>query len=578
MKLVPGDLVLALETVDGKPLHVRYSGPHKVLKQTSNVDYLVEFLGTRKVHRNLHVNMLRKYFVRTEFNAVTHCEVSRNEQGESVFSFNQPTEDDLLDDDNLLTILHPTSVTDSILDDKLSHLPILHRSDMKNLLLEHKHVFSDKPGLAKVDPHEIRLKPDAKVVRLAPYRVAPHVQDKLRVEIANLLKDGLIQEAESEWASPTIVISKPDKSIRAVIDYRQANEQFVGDSYPIPHIDTLISRIGTCCILSKIDLTRGFYQIPLAQSSRKFTAFVCPFGTYVWTRLPYGLKTSPTKFQRIMNQVLAGLEAFCVVYIDDIIAFSKTWKEHVIHVRLVLQRLAAYYLTGKLSKSDFGKPSLDFVGHLVGQGQMTPRDAKIKDLADAAHPVNRKQLHSFVGLATYFSRYCPKFADVMHPLTELLRKNRPFVWTTAAEESFLRIKRYLTQQPVLSIADYTKPFFVFVDASNDAVGSALCQLKDGQYHPVCYSSMKLNPAQRNYNVTDKEALALITAIRTFKPYLSEQFTVFSDHEPLSFINKMAIKNSRIMRWALELSPYTITVSHIPGKNNCIADFLSRSIQ
>jgi hypothetical protein len=246
-----------------------------------------------------------------------------------------------------------------------------------------------------------------------------------------------------------------------------------------------------------------------------------------------------------MNKVLAGLEEFCVVYIDDIVCFSETWEDHLRHLRIVLKRLADYGFTIKLVKSMFGAQEIDFVGHVVGCGKMSPREAKVATLINMKQPNNKVQLRSFLGLANYFSRYIPHYANITSSLTALLSKNVQFVWTEERNNSYNKIKECLTCSPILYIANYDKPFYLFIDASNVATGSALCQFDDvdKQYHPICYNSHKLNCAERNYSVTDREALALIIAVRTFKAYLPHKFIVFSDHEPLHFISHMSIKKS-----------------------------------
>jgi hypothetical protein len=497
-----------------------------------------------------------------------------NGTGENI----DPVTDELLvDDSDLSSVLLQSTEKD--FDTKLSHLSLSQQNDIKLIINEFPNVFSDKPGLAKVDELEIKLKPNAKIIKCNPYRMSPDSQSKLRVEINSLLAEGLIECTNSEWSSPVIVVPKPDKSIRAVVDFRKANQQFYGNSYPLPRIDDLVHKVGQAKVLSKFDLTKGFYQIPLSKSSRQYTAFCTPYSTYQFTRLPFGLKTSPTHFQSVMNKVLSGLEDYCVVYIDDIVVFSNSWNEHKIHVRNVLKRLAEYCFTVKLAKTLFGLEEIDFVGHTVGNGKMSPREAKIAALLDMPRPTSKTQLHSFVGLANYFSQYIPHFSTLASPLTSMLGKNKVFVWSSDADKSYTEIKRLLSNSPILHVVDYNKDFYLFVDASNVAAGYALCQLdnNNNQFHPICYASKKFNNAQKNYTVTDREALAMVLAVRTFKPYLPNQFTVFSDHEPLRFINSNASKSSRILRWSLELAPYDITVKHIKEKCNCLADFLSRPV-
>ena len=488
------------------------------------------------------MNLLKRYHQRTEF--VGAVSASEGDSFENSEVFTDAVE---VDDGDLRSIL--ITINSSILETKLCHLSSVCRSDFEKIIAESKHVFSDVPGLADVDSHVIRLKPNAKIVKLPPYRMSIDLQSKLRKEIQNLLDEGLVETTESEWCSPAFVVPKPDKSIRVVIDYRKFNLESVGDGHPLPRIDDLIQIVEQATILTKFDLTKGFYQIPVDKEFRKYTVFCTPFGIYKFTRLPFGLKVCPQKFQSILNRVLAGLESFCVIYIDDIVIFSKTWSDHLIHVREVLKRLAQYRFTVKLMKCLFALAEIDFVGHTGGAGKMSPRDAKVKALLAMPRPTTKKQLQSFVGLANYFSRYIHRFSELAIPLTTLLRKNVAFSWTTEADNSYESIKEILAKSPILYVADNSKPFFIFTDASNDAVGSALCQFSttDNLYHPVCYHSHKLNKTEKNYSVTDREALALVDAVRTFKGYLPMQFTVYSDHEPLTFINRMAAKNQRIMR-------------------------------
>jgi hypothetical protein len=266
LKLKPDDLVLTFQTVPGDPLRVKYTGPHRIIKQTSDVDYLVEFLGTRKEQRNMHVNLLRKYFQRTEFvgvlqkDAVTDCQSSSTNDliiPEVMLDAQE------MDDADIRSILSTNVVTD--LHAKLNHLSDLQQRDILSIVNDFVNLFSDKPGLANIDEHVIRLKPEAKVIRSQPYRMSPDSQTKLRVEINSLLAEGLIENTVSEWSSPAIVVPKPDKTVRAVIDFRRANLQFQGDSYPLPRIDDLIQKVGQSKVLSKFDLTKGFYQIPLAK-------------------------------------------------------------------------------------------------------------------------------------------------------------------------------------------------------------------------------------------------------------------------------------------------------------------------
>jgi len=559
---VAGNLVLVLQPVDGKPLVVKYVGPYKVLRKTSPVDYVVEFTGRRKAERNLHVNILRRYVTRIEFvNTVVGQDVTGGEEGEG--------------DYNLFVHPKESVPVDKLIDDKLHHLSLPNQAQVRGLLGDFAEVFSDVPGCTDLVKHCIKLKPNATVVRLRPYRLSPEVQDKLKVEIETLLAEGLIAKSSSEWSSPVIVVPKADKTIRAVVDFRRANDQFEGESFPLPLIEDLLDRVGQSRFLTKLDLSKGFYQIPLEDSSMKYTAFCTPFGLFEWRRLPFGLKTSPSQFQSLMQRVLEGLD-FCAAFMDDIVIFSMTWVEHVNHMRAVFDRLKRAKLTVKLSKCFFGCREIEYLGHRIGNGRLSPKEAKVLALLEMPRPANKKTLQSFIGSVNYYHRYVQNFAEIAAPLTHLLKKDVTFVWSAEAEKGYQLLLRILSTPPVLVVADFAKPFVLFTDASGVAVSCVLAQLDEsGIYRPVAYMSRKLNPAQVNYSTIEREALGIVLGVRTFRIYLSGSVTIFSDHQPLSFIGRMSVTNQRILRWSLELAPYDLVVKHIKGTANCFADFLSR---
>ena len=282
------------------------------------------------------------------------------------------------------------------------------------------------------------------------------------------------------------------------------------------------------------------------------------------------------KLSATLAKALNGLHDCCGMYIDDIVVHSETWDQHLTDVRRVLQRLLQARLTVRLVKCFFACSEVDYLGHTVGIGRISPRQATVQSLIDATAPRNKKQLRSFLGLAGFFQRYIPHYANLTAPLTDTLRKGRDFNWDIQAETAFQGIKKIMCNQPILLIADYSKPFTMFIDASNVAIGAVLMQKDEsGDLKPVCYFSKKLNEAQRNYAVRDKEALALVLAVRAFRVYLTGPVDVYTDHEPLKFINRMAASNQRILRWALELQSYQLNIIHVRGKDNKLADYFSR---
>jgi hypothetical protein len=309
-----------------------------------------------------------------------------------------------------------------------------------------------------------------------------------------------------------------------------------GDAYPIPRIEDLIEQIGHSKFMTKMDLCKGFYQVPLAVSSMPITAFCTPFGQYMWRRLPMGISASPNVFASMMSKVLSGMESFCVVYIDDLVVYSQSWEEHVSHLGMVLDCLKTAGLTVKLSKCEFVCEKLNFLGNTVQMGKVSPGEVKVKALLDSLKPCNKRQLQKFLGLAGYFRRFICHYSHITACLTDLLKKGRPFVWTIEHDKAYETIKHSMTGPTTLTIADFNKPFALFVDCSNVAAGAVLMQKDNdlGQYRPVAFYSKKLNCAQQHYTTQDKEALALVLAVRAFSVYLSGRVTVFTDHKPLKY--------------------------------------------
>lgn len=259
---------------------------------------------------------------------------------------------------------------------------------------------------------------------------------------------------------------------------------------------------------------------------------------------------------------------------------SDTWEGHITDVERLFQRLSEANLTVNLAKSEFGCASVTYLGHVIGQGKVAPVDAKIQTIVAYPVPTSKRALRRFLGMVGYYRKFCKNFAEVALPLTKLLKKSEKFVWNDACQKAFERLKFLLCHFPVLSSPDFGKPFALAVDASDDAVGAVLLQQNesDGVEHPVAYFSKKLNRHQRNYSTIEKELLALILALQHFDVYVctsQKPLIVYTDHNPLVFLRKMKNKNRRLLNWSLILQEYDIVIKHVKGKDNVIADCLSR---
>ena len=570
----PGQKVLALLPVPGNPLNARFFGPYVIQKKLSNLNYLVVTPDRRKQTQLCHVNMLKPYVERSTDvvlqPASVNVVVSESKvELDSELSGNSfsPTDTTRLTNTDVLRNL----------DSKLSHLSESQRQDLEKLLLEFKHLFPDVPTRTDQIYHDVDVG-NAEPVKQHPYRLNPSKQKYLKEEIKYLLENDFIEPSNSSWSSPCILVPKPDGSYRMCTDYRKVNCVTKTDTFPIPRMDDCIDKVGKARYVTKFDLLKGFWQVPLTDRAKEISAFVTPDGLFQYKVMPFGMKNSPASFQRLINKVIADLEG-CEAYIDDVIIYSDTWEEHLRIIREFFKRLSRAMLTINLSKSEFGQAQVTYLGHVVGQGEVKPVSAKVEAIAKFPQPVSKKQLMRFLGMAGYYRRFCPNFAAVAEPLTQLLSKRVKFIWSERCDKAFEELKAMLQSAPVLAAPDFRSPFKLAVDASDVAAGAVLLQEDDeGVEHPVCYFSKKFNKSQRNYSTIEKECLALVLALQQFEVYVSSSglpIVVYSDHNPLVFIHKMKNKNQRLLRWSLMLQEYVLEIRHIKGKDNVIADCLSR---
>ena len=566
----PGQKVLALLPVSGNPLRARYFGPYVIDKKLSDLNYVVVTPDRRKQTQLCHVNMLKPYVDRDSTVTVHPVNVVTSDPDEVVSScsenFNLPgtaklTNSDILQD----------------LDSKLSHLLPSQRQDLEHLLQEFEHLFPDVPTRTDKIYHDVDVG-DATPVKQHPYRLNPAKQKYLHEEIKYLLENDFIEPSKSNWSSPCILVPKPDGTYRMCTDYRKVNNVTKSDTFPIPRMDDCIDRIGPAKYVTKFDLLKGFWQVPLTDRAKEISAFVTPDGLFQYKVAAFGMKNSPATFQRLINDVIAGLDG-CEAYIDDIIIYSDTWEDRLKIIRSFFERLTEAKLTVSLAKSEFARAHVTYLGHVVGQGQVKPVDAKVKVISDFPRPESRKQLMRFLGMAGYYRKFCQNFSTVAEPLTQLLSKKAKFLWNDKCEQAFEELKAILKSAPVLSAPDFDHQFKLAVDASDVAAGAVLLQEdKDGVDHPICYFSKKFNTSQRNYSTVEKECLALVLALQYFEVYVSSSCApviVFSDHNPLVFLHKLKNKNQRLLRWSLMLQEYNLEIRHIKGKDNLIADCLSR---
>ncbi|PIK51902.1 hypothetical protein BSL78_11201 [Apostichopus japonicus] len=272
-----------------------------------------------------------------------------------------------------------------------------------------------------------------------------------------MLKNNIIEPSKSEWSSPCILVPKPDGSFRFVTDFRKVNQCSKTDSYPIPRIDDCIDKIGNAKFVSKFDLLKGYWQVPLTDRAKEISAFCTPDALYQYRVMPFGMKNAPATFQRMVNCIVADIEG-CEAYVDDLIVYSQTWEQHIGQLRHLFKKLSQAKLTVNLVKSEFCQANVVYLGHVIGQGKVKPIKAKVEAIEKFPTPKTRKELQRFLGMAGYYRKFCQNFSDVASPLTNLLAKNVKYVWSEETENGFNKIKAILISEPVLIAPDFQKQF------------------------------------------------------------------------------------------------------------------------
>jgi hypothetical protein len=395
-----------------------------------------------------------------------------------------------------------------------------------------------------------------------------------------MLQLGIIEPTISAYASPIVVVAKPGGDIRITTDYRNLNKSCEFDPYNMPRIDEILDQVASAKFISTLDLTKGFYQVPLSSVSQAKSAFVCVFGQFCYKVLPFGLQNSSSTFQRLMDKVLQGCEQFARAYIDDICIFSNTWQEHLTHCQIILDRLECAGLTVKPKKCQFGQTHVSYLGHIIGNGIVSPMQDKIQAVKEIPIPMTKKQVRAFLGLTGYYRKFIPNYASIAYPLTNLTKKkmSNTVQWSETCQEAFDKLKASLTSKPIVKAPDFEKKFYLQTDASQFGLGAVLTQFdQDGSEHPIVYLSGKMLPREENYSVAEKECLAIVWAIDKLQYYLfGRQFTVMTDHRSLQWLDKFKSSNNRLMRWFLALQPYDLEIVYRKGIINGNADALSRA--
>ncbi|XP_043473885.1 uncharacterized protein LOC122506001 [Leptopilina heterotoma] len=431
--------------------------------------------------------------------------------------------------------------------------------------------------------HKIITK-DEIPIHVKQYRFSPTQKEEIDKVIDRMKSEGAIDSSCSPYNSPLLIIPKKidgsgKKKWRIVIDFRALNEKTIGDCYPLPNITAILDTIGGAQYFSVFDLASGFHQIELDPNDRSKTAFSTTHGHYEYIRMPMGLKNSPSTFQRLMDQVLTGLQGVeLFVYLDDIVVYANDLEEHGKKVRRLLQRLKGANLSLQPEKCEFLFKEVAYLGHIISSEGVKPNPKTVEAVKNFPTPKTPRNIKQFLGLAGYYRRFIKDFSAKAKPLSNLLKKDVKFEWKQEQEASFKELREALCTNPILQYPDYEKPFTLTTDASDFAIGAVLSQEKDGFDLPIAYLSRVLNAPELNYSTTEKECLAVLYAVHHFRPYIyGKKFTLVSDHEPLRWIATIKDPGQRLIRWRLKLRDYEYEFQHKSGKLNTNADALSRNV-
>ena len=576
-----GDHVLILKPQLLNKLDLRWAGPYEIVKKIGDLDYIIKTGDSTKV---VHINRMMLYHHRQNpddsrdhptLAAVSGVVEAEEESQESLAAEGDPEPGIPLDTIKTPDITEQTKLSDIKMGDTLTKTQ---RADLDGIVQDYKTVISNIPGKTKLLEHKIKLT-NTRAVRTRPYCIPYARRELMKKEMEEMERLGIIERSDSDYGAPVVLVKKKDGSTRFCVDYKRLNAVTVYDAEPIPDTDELFAKLNRAKYFTKLDLTKGYWQIPMDRASKKLTAFVTPWGLFEFNYLPFGLSTAPATFARLMRIVLKDLENV-VSFFDDICIYSETWDEHLTAIRAVFNRLNDAGLTVRPAKLELGFEKINFLGHVVGNGLLTPEKVKVNKILNLAIPTTKKEVRSLVGLISYYAKFIPEFSEANAILTDLLAKGKPekVVWSDECDRALRLVQKHLNSEPFLILPNVNEQFILRTDASARGIGAALMQIRAGVMRPVKYISRKLQPRETRYSTVERECLAIVWATGKLALYLSNaSFVLQTDQRALQYLNSCRYNNARLTRWSLLLQEYKFTIKHIPGRENLLADFLSRNV-
>jgi len=431
-------------------------------------------------------------------------------------------------------------------------------------------------GRTDLVEHEIDTG-DSPPIRQRPRRLAHALVGEDAMAIDRQIEQGSVRPSSSPWASPIVLVRKKSGEIRPCVDYRMVNKVTKKDAYPLPHVQDCLDAVAGAVSFSTLDITSAYNQVPVKKEDIPKTAFITRHGLFEYVTMPFGLSNAAATFQRLMELVLRGMQwKLCLIYLDDVIVFGRSFDEHIDRLKDVLERICAARLKLKPDKCHLFQNEVRFLGHVVSKDGVLPNPDNVDKIIKWPVPKTVTDIRAFLGMGNYYRRFIPKYSEVVKDLVKLTKKGEPFVWTGACVEAFETVKSVLVCPDVMSCPLSEGIFILDTDASATHIGAVLSQEQDGVERVIAYGSKTMSRAECNYCTTDRELLAVKYFVLYYKQYLyGRHFRVRSDHQALKWLFTLREPKSRIARWIEELSAFDFEVEYRPGSKHGNADSLSR---
>ena len=454
---------------------------------------------------------------------------------------------------------------------------------LKNLINKYKDIIGERIedlGSTKIVQHVIETLPNTQPIRSRPYNIPVHLRAEVKSQIDKMLDQGLITMSTGSWSSPIVLVKKKDGSWRFCVDYRKLNAVTVKHSMALSNIENAMEIMHGKKYFSSIDLCSGFFQVSLHEDSREKSAFITPWGTYRWQVMPQGASGSPSTFARLALAIMSDLisQGSSCVYLDDWLMCSRTFDEHIALLDTVFNRLRYAGLKYRLSKSYFCQRKITYLGHVISQDGITVAPHNTTKIANFPTPKDKSGVRRMLGLFSFYRSYIKDFSKVANALIKLTKKDEPFVWTEDCEKAAQYLKDRITSAPILIFPNFNKQFVLTTDASSIAIGAVLSQEgEDGKLHPVSFYSKALSVAEQKWDACEQELFAILCAVKHYRAFLmNTHFLVLTDNVACTYIVKKSDLSPRLARWAVQLADYSFDIQHKAGKENVVADALSRA--